>query len=506
MYRIMGLWQPTERFSVSAFYLEQANHRDDLSIANNLSGSFTRTDTPGPSSSRQSFSVANLDMRYNLDWATLISETSRNTKLQDLNYDASAGMEALAGQGVQSLRTAQRIHSNSISEELRLVSAPGESPWQWIGGTYYSHYEADVDDNITLANSPLLDTLLALLQVPPPYPVATSEGVSLQRTQYTPLKAEEESLFGELTRRWGAASLTLGGRAYRETLSTDVQLSGLVTASFNGRKTMTSEGFNPKASLTWQIDKDLLWYANASHGFQFGGLNVPAAIPADNTFRLTYKPSTLWSYESGIRADAFNNTLQLDVAGFLINWKDMQIQQRTPDGVSTYTANVGRARSKGIESSIRWLTPIKGLMLINTAAYTRAQLVEPYTAADGTFVSAGTDLPAAPRLQTSLTLAYSTTVGAVHTGTDLTFSHLGKAASDVQRSIPIYGYNTLDFNYTLSFPRLFFAPTFTLNVINLTDRRALVGGQIDYIGGIPEGELGSYLRPRTIALRISGQF
>ena len=512
MFRVMGLWQPNDRFSANAFYLKQANHRDDLSIANNLDGEFTRTDTPGSSSSSQKFSVASLDLRYQFDWATLISETAQNTKLQDLDYDASPGLEALAVQGIESLRQTRLVSSRSLSQELRLVSAPGDGPWAWIAGAYYNRYKADADNDILLANTAALGSLLGLLGLPPD-PVLTPEGVSLSDTRYEPLTAREEALFGELTRKLGPVALTLGGRFYRETLDTDAQLSGLLSGSgsaggFGGEQGMKAEGFNPKASASWQINGDLLWYANASHGFQFGGLNLPSPIPGDNTFPTTFKPSTIWSYETGLRTDAFHKTLQFDIAAFLLNWKDMQIQQNTPDGITTYTANVGRARSKGLESSLRWLTPVKGLILINAASYIRAKVAEPFTATDGTVLPVGSDLPAAPRLQTATTLSYNTRIGDLRTGAMLTFSHQGHAISSLSRSesLTIYGYNTLDFSCNLSFPGMFLAPTFTLNANNLTNQHALIGGGIDSVGGQPEGELVSYLRPRTIALRVSGHF
>jgi outer membrane receptor protein involved in Fe transport len=512
MYRLMGLWQPTDRFSLNAFYLKQANHRNDLSIANNLDGSFTRTDTPGPTTSTQKFSVASLDLRYRFDWATLISETAQNTKLQDLDGDASPSFESLAVQGIQTLRQIQLTSSRSLSQELRLVSAPGPSPWVWIAGAYYSRYKATSDHDILLANTPALGTLLGLLGLPP-NPVVTDQGVSLEDTLYDPLKARESALFGELTRKLGPVAITLGGRYYRETLATDARLSGLLSGSgsaagFGGAQSMKSEGFNPKASITWQLTPDLLWYANASHGFQFGGLNLPSPIPSDNTFPTTFKPSTIWSYETGLRTDAFRKTLQFDLAGFLLNWKDMQIPQNTADGLTAYTANVGRARSKGVESALRWLTPLKGLMLVNSMSYIHAKVAAPFTTADGTVLPVGSDLPAAPRLQTATSLVYNTRIGDLRTGAALTYSHQGHSISNLirQQSVRIYGYGSLDFNYNLSFPEVFLAPAFTVNATNLTNQHALIGGGYDLIGNTQEGELVNYLRPRTVALRISGHF
>ena len=513
MHRFLGTWQPTDKLSVNAFYLQQQNHRNDLSIANNLDSVFVRTDTPGPSSSTQHFSVANLDIRYNFDFATLISETSHTTKLQDLDYDTSPLLEAFALQGVQSFRTNEVVRTNSISQELRLVSAPGDSPWVWIGGAYWNHYSAKLSDNILVSDSTLLAPFLAALGIVVPPGAPPGQTILAEDVEYAPLHATEESLFGELTRKLfdSRLQLTVGGRLYRETLLSNVQIGGLLApiseaAGYAGPKTMKSSGFNPKASVSYQITPDLLWYSNATHGFQFGGINEPSPVPADNTFSLAYRPSKIWSYETGMRFDALHKKLQFDLTAFLLNWKDMQIQQRTPDGVTDYTANIGSARSKGLESSIRYLTPIPGLMLINVTSYIHAKVAASYTTSEGEFVPAGTDLPAAPRLQTTTTLAYSTVLGPVRTGAELSYSHQGRAFNDIEHEASIYGYNTLDLGYHLTFPQVFLSPSFTLNATNLSNAHALVGAQINRIGTVPDGVDGAFLRPRTIALRISGQF
>jgi len=519
MHRFLGYWKPLDRLTVNAFYLQQKNHKNDLSIANNLDGQFIRTDTPGPSSSTQGFAVENLDVRYNFDWFTVISETSHSTKQQNLDYDASALVEALATQGVQSVRISSFVNSKSNAEEVRLVSAPGDSPWVWLVGAYINKYSADLTFNTYVANTAVLGSILNSLGLTnlPSDPLSllfpTPQGLSVEDIHYSPLTAKEESLFGELTRKLfdDKLNLTVGGRAYRENMSGDVTLNGITAPygqieNYAGEKTLQAGGFNPKAAATLQATDSILWYANASHGFQFGGFNEPAPIPTDNTFPLQYKPSTIWSYETGLRTDEFHKTLQLDATVFELNWTNLQLQQTTPDGVTTYTENIGAARSKGIEATMRYLTPIPGLTLVNVGSYIHAKVAEPYTTSTGQFVPVGTDLPAAPRLQTATTLAYNTKFGPVRTGAGVTFTHEGHAFNNIEHNAIIFRYNTLDFNYNLSFPYLFMAPALTVNATNLLDTHALIGAQLDQVGNVGDGELGAFVRPRTIDLRLSLKF
>src|SRR5581483_1316373 len=115
--------------------------------------------------------------------------------------------------------------------------------------------------------------------------------------------------------------------------------------------------------------------------------------------------STIWSYELGTRTDWLHKTLQLDLTGFYIDWTDMQLRQDVPSGNTDYVSNIGKARSLGLESSIRWLTPIPGLLFTNNASYIRATVQKAYTpAGGGAEIPKGQELPASPHLQTSTSL------------------------------------------------------------------------------------------------------
>lgn len=519
MARLMGLWKPTEALTVSAVYLTQDNYRDELGTANNLDGEFVRTNSPGPSTSAQAFDVANLEVNYDFDWATLVSETSRSKKFSDIDYDASTVIPFLATAGVETLRLRFTVDTEAISQELRLVSPPSDSPWVWIGGVYVSRYTADFGFNAYLANTAFLADLLgalAILNLPinPLSPlVPTPDGLSVQYIRYDPLEAQEEALFGELTRKFldNRLEFTLGGRLYRQELRANVTVDGLLALyaqllGFTGETKLESEGFSPKAAVKFQWTDDVLLYASAARGFQFGGLNAPAPIPTDNVYSLTYEPSTIWSYEVGLRTDWFHNTLQLDLTVFDIDWTDMQIRQGTPSGNTDYTDNISQARSKGVESSLRWLTPIPGLTLINTASYIRATVEEPYTTAEGINIPVGTELPAAPRLQTATTLAYTTYFGSLVAGANLTYAHIGEAFNNITHDTTIYDFSTLDAGIKLGAPEWKFSPELSFNVTNLTDESGLVGARITNLANLFEGELGNFLRPRAYALRISAQF
>ncbi|HVT36014.1 MAG TPA: TonB-dependent receptor [Nevskiaceae bacterium] len=520
MYRVLGRWEPTERLKLNAFYLKQDGYRNDLSIANNDQGQFTRTDTPGQSTSQQKFDVANIDARYQFDWATLIGEASHLNKKQKVFYDGSAIVEPLAEHGIQTLGLNNLAESTSNGYELRLASPDGgDSPWVWLGGLYYNKYKVNASLNTPVANTQFLSqvlTALGFLNLPP-NPVndlvPTPDGLSVEYIKFDPFDANEKAVFGEITRKFfdSRLSVNVGGRYYQETLGAQEDVQGAL-AQFGqiigatGHHSMKSKGFNPKASVTYQWTPDIMHYVTVARGFQFGGLNGPAPIPTDNVYPLSYKPSTIWSYETGVRTDWFEKTLQADLTFFYIDWTDMQLRQNTPSGNTDYIDNVGKARSMGLESAVRWLTPVPGVMLVNAASYIRATVQSPYTTSDGVDIHKGDDLPASPHLQSSTSLMYNLPLWSYTAGASLTYSYIGKAWSNVQHDDIIYDYGTVDANLNFAAPNMTSAPELSVGCNNVLDARGVVGKREIHLQGATLAALTNYSRPRTFTLRLTAHF
>lgn len=519
MYRVLALWEPSDKLRVNAFHLHQKADRDDISISNNHDGEFVRTDTPGDSYAVQAFDVSNLDVQYDFDWATVVAEASYSTKFQRVFYDGSAILEPLAVLGVESLRLHKNVDTEAMAYELRLVSPEDDGPWKWIVGAYYNQYQAYASLNTPIANTTFLGDLLSALgalNIPGnPFDLLfpTEDGLSVQYIKFDPIEATEKSVFGEIERKFfdDRLSLGLGGRLYQQELTSAITLKGLLAPygeilGYSDAQHLKSQGFNPKATIKFEWSDSLMLYAAVSRGFQFGGLNAPAPIPTDNVYSLTFRPSTIWSYEGGVRTDWFDNTLQIDLTAFLIDWTDMQLRQDAPSGNTDYIDNVGKAKSVGAEMALRWLTPINGLMLVNSASYIEARVNQPYTTSEGVDIPKGTLLPAAPLVQSSTGLNYTELIGPVVAGANLTYSYIGQGWNTVTHDLKIFDFGTLDAGITLGFPGWTLSPEISLSVTNATDERALVGGRYTEIANRPGTALGAYNRPRTIGMRISAHF
>ncbi len=511
--RAAALWQPLTRLTVNAWYMDQQSHSDEPNFVTNMNGQFSRNDAPTPSPSHHAFSLGALDTRYAFDWATLVSLTSFQHKVNrfDLDETFNTPGEAVAQTGLSVLRALEDVKANGFVQEVRLVSPDGK-PWTWLTGAYYSTYTADIFANIYAANTAFANSYLALLPKTLLSAADSPQGVSLANQLASPVKSGEHALFGELTRSLGPWSVTLGGRFYRTDINANnVVTSGILPALTTGsagstsKAAVTSDGFSPKLAITLHPTRDLMFYTSASRGFQYGGINV-VAIPLA-PYPPTFKSSTLWNYEVGARTDWFNRTLRFDLTAFYLDWKNPQVGQVTPNNLEAYVSNVGAARSRGFESTFRYLPPIKGLSFEVAAAYIEARTTVPFADSSGAAVPVGTSMPNSPTLQTASTLAYKRLFGPWRTQTSLEYLHVNSAWNDIAHDHTLDARNTYNVNFTVVRSDLAFAPALSVVVDNLTNEKKLLSVH----EGTPSTFTTSgypvvYSRPRTIELRLSTDF
>jgi iron complex outermembrane recepter protein len=131
--------------------------------------------------------------------------------------------------------------------------------------------------------------------------------------------------------------------------------------------------FTPKVGLDWRPNNDTMLYASWSRGYRSGGFSPRAQTPA--TASTPFFPETVDAYEIGGKFSMLDNKLQLNLAAYYSDYKDMQ-QNLTvpggPQGNQTITSNVpGGASIKGIEFDAT-LRPLEGLRITTSAAYMKS--------------------------------------------------------------------------------------------------------------------------------------
>lgn len=141
-----------------------------------------------------------------------------------------------------------------------------------------------------------------------------------------------------------------------------------VTSNFDGSRTF--KDFNPRASISWQPNADHNLYFTYSQGFKGGGFDprgqttacrnsTGGACTADEVFDfMSFEPETVDSFELGWKASLFDNRVNISLAGFLGQYKNVQIPgsvgfdsngDGTNDTFIGITSNAADADVNGIE-------------------------------------------------------------------------------------------------------------------------------------------------------------
>lgn len=128
--------------------------------------------------------------------------------------------------------------------------------------------------------------------------------------------------------------------------------------------------FTPKVGIDYRPNDDLMIYASWSRGYRSGGFSPRAATSA--TASTPFQPEIVDAYEVGAKFSAFNRKLQLNLAAYVSDYKNMQQNLTVPGGPTgnqTITGNVpGGAIIKGIEFD-GTLRPVENLKITASAAY-----------------------------------------------------------------------------------------------------------------------------------------
>lgn len=113
----------------------------------------------------------------------------------------------------------------------------------------------------------------------------------------------------------------------------------------------------PKFGVDYRPFDDVMFYASYAEGFHSGGYFGRNQNAQD--FANTYEPEFAKSYELGMKAQFFDNTVQLNVAAFYNDFKGKQEStvklDTSTNTVVTVIDNVGSVEYKGLEVEARWV-------------------------------------------------------------------------------------------------------------------------------------------------------
>jgi iron complex outermembrane receptor protein len=209
----------------------------------------------------------------------------------------------------------------------------------------------------------------ALNNAPDPSAVAPGE-------QHTNGYTKSYAVFGDFN--WAFADkfrLSFGGRWSHDNKKLDNGFYNVANGADTnfalvGSGNANFSKFTPKLGIDYRADSNTLFYASWTRGYRSGGFSSRAATAA--TASTPFTPETVDSFELGTKFNLLDHKLQLNLAGYVSDYKNMQQNLTVPGGPTgnqTITGNVpGGALIKGIEGDATF-RPIEGLKLTATAAY-----------------------------------------------------------------------------------------------------------------------------------------
>ncbi|MEQ1547224.1 MAG: TonB-dependent receptor [Chakrabartia sp.] len=200
-----------------------------------------------------------------------------------------------------------------------------------------------------------------------------------------------------------------------------------------------------KGNLTYKFNEGSLVYATYSDGFRPGGFNrrpcrVPSAIcPTNADFvRLgTYVPDKVANYEVGGKFSLLDRRLQINLAAYLIDWKNIQITVFDQNiSNQTFTSNLLDARIKGLEGDVTFRASQE--FTINSAFSFNDSEMKRYRQNTRVLRPLGGPLALSPKFQFNVRLAWEKELSnGLRPFANVRFQHVGKSISDVIDNVDI---------------------------------------------------------------------
>lgn len=376
--RVLFTVKPTNDFSATIVGSTTEWKQDDrFFVSPNPDVLQHNAPTNGTATSR--FDFASLTMDYDFSGHRLTSitgywKTTSNGVGDDTELLASLGFV------VPSITRPFDNSSHATSQELRIASTSG-GPLSYVVGAFYQ----------TISSQGAAQQI-----VNGAADIFGSDPFSLVDLS-TQAGGTESAIFFDgdyaFANGWGVG---LGGRYYRTT--TRYRQAGVI---FPDPYTVvdvpngSDSGTTPKVSVKYRFDNDNLWYALASKGYRFGGVNTtPPYSP--------YESDSLWNYETGVRLNVATG-LQVDLTAFYLDWTNAQFTFYDTSAVipSSQIGNVGKARSVGLEAVARYRVN-SALDFRFSVAYTNAETTTDVVRSPTDTLKSGSPLPGVPNWQTAL--------------------------------------------------------------------------------------------------------
>jgi iron complex outermembrane recepter protein len=271
------------------------------------------------------------------------------------------------------------LQQNQFSQEFQLVGSTG--PVDYVGGLYY--FIENVADDAATPNSLAFNPSLTAVTVLDPCTGSGGFGSqpgcrSIDRASQ--VRSRSYAVYGQAT--WNindAIHLTAGGRYTKDKKQGELLFSRNINYRTNpaaaaaaGYKPLNEEWsrFNPMVTLAYDASENVHVYAKYATGYRAGG-----ASSRTSNYQ-PFDPEDVKSYEIGLKTDLFDHRARFNLAGYIMDRKDSQVDISSIQFTSTGSFNnlvtinaPGNTKIRGIEADLT-VNPLEGLTLNASYAFT----------------------------------------------------------------------------------------------------------------------------------------
>lgn len=489
---LSALWEPTETFSLKTSALIQDNRlygSPYVALAPGV-GDLQQRFLPDMGETFRKFQVYSAVASLKLGSAQLTSITGYSkTRLTDsYDYTRAIGESGEVMEdvfGTRNTKNTDVTSTSKVSEELRL-ELPLGSRVDWLLGGFY-----------TQERTPWLE-----------YWYATDDAGAETGTfavfdfwsKYRDLAAFTDFTF-HVTDRF---DIQIGGRESRIRQVFAETDSGPFAEIIEGAPvlvypltTVNESAFTYLLTPQFKVSKDVMLYARLASGYRPGGINAQGALVGLSP---TFSPDKTRNYEIGAKASVFDNLLYVEGSVYRIDWKDIQLQQTTPLGLTIF-GNGSAAKSEGVELSLQSAS-LGGVRIGGWVSWNNARLTEALPDNSIVVGARGDRLPYGARFSANASVDYEFPIGNLLGSVGADLSYVGRRLGTFVGE----GVERQDFaSYTKAGVRagLKMADwSVDLYVNNLADKRGILGGG----RGTLNDEAFTLIQPRTAGLTVARSF
>lgn len=278
-----------------------------------------------------------------------------------------------------------------LSQDVRLVYDPSDSPLSGVFGVFAGRFSSDIDSHI---QTRLLE----------PYGLPLVDYQQLIAKNKTTSVAAYADLRYRFADDW---TLMAGGRLLRDKVSSDYRGSVLdpagtlgsgfpVYASLDENTATSNTVFLPKVGIAYDFTENQGVALTAAKGYRAGFSEAVAGTTEINEV----DPEFLWSYELAYRSKWFDDRLQVNANVFYYDYDNQQILTFNPAFPGqTVTENSAKSHAYGAEIELRYLAT-SNFEVYSSVGLLRTRFDEG-TTSDGLNLN-GKEFPESPTLTASL--------------------------------------------------------------------------------------------------------